>query len=124
MYGPETLIDIRGELLFEYSVLYLESIALRAVELWGYVFSRHRISSRILDVWGTFGENEWSYGHETLIEDRGDVFIEYSGIYLESIALLGVALWGDVFLGHRIARGIWTFGVCFLGTSGAIATKL
>ena len=71
-----------------------------------------------------FPENEWSYGHETLIEDRGDICIEYSGVSWESIALLGVSLWGDAFLGHRIAGGIWTFGVCFLGMSGAMATKL
>jgi len=71
-----------------------------------------------------FVENEWSYGHETVIDVRGDISIEYSGLYLESIALLGVALWGDMFLGHRIASGIWIFGVCFLGTSRAMATKL
>jgi len=79
---------------------------------------------RNLNVWGMFVGNEWSYGHETLIEDRGDVSIEYSGLHLESVALLGVALWGDAFLGHHIASGIWTFGVCFLGMSGPIATKL
>jgi len=71
-----------------------------------------------------FVGNEWSYSHETLIDVRGDISIEYFGLHLESIALLGVALWGDKFLGHYIAGGIWTFGVCFLGTSGAIAMKL
>ena len=58
-----------------------------------------------------FVGNEWSYGHETLIEDRGDVSIEYSGLHLESVALLGVALWGDAFLGHHIASGIWTISI-------------
>ena len=71
-----------------------------------------------------FVGNEWNYGHETLIDIRRDISIEYSGLHLESIALLGVALWGDGFLGHRIAGGIWTFGVRFLGMSGAVATKL
>ena len=71
-----------------------------------------------------FPRNEWSYSHKTLIDVRGDLFVEYSGLYLESIALLGVALLGDMFLGHHMAGGIWTFGVCFLGTSGAIATKV
>jgi len=71
-----------------------------------------------------FVRNEWSYGHQTLKEDRGDVSVEYSGLHLESIALLGAELWGDEFLSHRIAGGIWTFGVCFLRMSGAMATKL
>jgi len=71
-----------------------------------------------------FPGNEWSYGHETVIEDRRDVCIEYLSVYLESTALLGVSLWGDAFLDHRIASGIWTNGLCFLGTCGAIATKL
>ena len=71
-----------------------------------------------------FVGNEWSYSHETLIDVRGGISVEYSGLHLESIALLGVALWGDEFLGHHIAGGIWTFGVRFLGMSGAVATKL
>ena len=71
-----------------------------------------------------FVGNEWSYGHGALIEVRGDVSIKYSSLYLESIALLRVVLWGDEFLSHRTAGGIWTFGVCFLGMSGAMATEL
>jgi len=70
-----------------------------------------------------FVENEWSYGHETLIEDSGDLSIQYSVLYLESIALLGMALWGDVFRIHVMCCEIWTFGVCLLGMSRAKATK-
>jgi len=70
-----------------------------------------------------FVENEWSYGHETLIEDSRDLAVQYSVLYLESIALLGMALWGDVFPIYVMCCEIWTFGVCFLGTSGGIATK-
>ena len=78
---------------------------------------------RNLDVWGMFVGNEWSYGHKTLVEVRGDVSIEDSGHYLESIALLGVALWSDVFPIHVTRCEIWTFAVCLLGMSTAKATK-
>ena len=72
---------------------------------------------------GWIGDKEWTYGPETLIDIRGELLNEYSVLYLESIALLAVELWDYVFSPHRISSGIWTFGVCFLGTSGAIATK-
>jgi len=57
-----------------------------------------------------FVGNEWSYGHKTLIDIRGDISIEYSGLHLDSIALLGVALWGDEFLSHHIASRIARLG--------------
>jgi len=68
--------------------------------------------------------NEWSCSHETLIDVRGDLCLEYSVLNLESLALLGMALWGDVFPIHTICSEIWTFGVRLLGTSGLIATKI
>jgi len=71
-----------------------------------------------------FPGNEWTYSHETLTDVRGAIFIEYSDLHLESISLLAVELWGYMFSRHRISSGIWTFGVCLLGMSGAMATKL
>ena len=70
------------------------------------------------------GDKEWTYGPETLIDIRGDLSVEYFVPYLESIALLAVELWGYVFSRHRISSGIWMFGVCLLGMSGTMATKL
>jgi len=64
------------------------------------------------------------YGPETLIDIRGELSVEYSVLYLESIALLAVELWGYVFSRHRISSGIWTFEVCLLRMSGAMVTKL
>ena len=78
---------------------------------------------RNLDVGGMFVGTDWSYGHGTLIEVRRDVSMEYSGIYLESIVLLGVARWGDVFPIHVTCCEIWTFAVCLLGMSTAKAMK-
>jgi len=37
-------------------------------------------------------DNEYSYGHEILIEVRGDISFKYANVYLESIDLLVVAL--------------------------------
>jgi len=79
---------------------------------------------RNLDVWVMFVREKWSYSDETLTDIRGHISIEYSVLYLESLGLLGMALWGDVFPIHRKASGIGTFGVCVLGMSGAVATKL
>jgi len=70
------------------------------------------------------GDKEWTYGPETLIDIRKEVSVEYSVLSLESIALLAVERWGYVFSCHRISSGIWMFGVCLLGMSGAMATKL
>jgi len=41
-----------------------------------------------------FPRNEWSYSHESLIDVRGDVCVEYYVFYLKSIALVGMAIWG------------------------------
>ena len=71
-----------------------------------------------------FAGNEESYGHGTLIDVRGDLSVDYSVLYLASLALLGIALWGDVFPIHVTCCEIWTFGVCLLGMRRAMATEL
>jgi len=83
-----------------------------------HVFSPQNIQWN-LDFWGMFAGNEESYGHGTLMEVGGGISVKYSHVYLESIALLGVALWANMFRRHSISSGIWTFGVCLLGTSRA-----
>jgi len=70
----------------------LESIAQLGVMVCRDPFPCHSITGRNFDVWGIFAGNEQSYSYEMLIDIREHICVEYSILYLESIALLGVEL--------------------------------